>query len=346
MALLSSQKDYYKLFSQHGAGENLVQLQPKIMALLFNIAYVDIFEKNLICASQAICALTPKGYYAISFSDMNALSDITEEAAYQYLEESGALLATSEFAMYLRKLCDLHRKRFKYHCILQTQPFATNEQIAPRSLLEYGICESQLLFNWMFWRKWMYDIDNRSAQETGYLFEPVLASCIGGTSLSHLASPVKRLDEQGRATEKGRQIDCFVKRGDVSYAYELKMRVSIAASGQGRFKEELSFPQEAAVAGIIPVLVVFDPTDSPLLKKLAEAYLKYHGEVYIGDCAWTHLKEQAGHIMTRFVEKYVEPPIRNMEQADIHVPQQIVLQATDDTIVISDGTQNKYEIQR
>jgi hypothetical protein len=28
--------------------------------------------------------------------------------------------------------------------------------------------------------EWLYDIDNRSAQETGYLFEPILAAAIGG----------------------------------------------------------------------------------------------------------------------------------------------------------------------
>lgn len=85
-----------------------------------------------------------------------------------------------DFALYIQNLCALHRRRVKYRRILEIQPLAQADQIGPRSLLEFGSCDTELLFSWMTWRKWIYDIDNRSAQETGYLFEPVLASCLGG----------------------------------------------------------------------------------------------------------------------------------------------------------------------
>ena len=57
-------------------------------------------------------------------------------------------------------------------------------QVGPRSLLEFGGLQDSLLASWIVWRKWIYDIDNRAAQETGYLFEPVLASCLGGEPLA------------------------------------------------------------------------------------------------------------------------------------------------------------------
>jgi len=86
-----------------------------------------------------------------------------------------------DFFVYLNCLLELHKKRRKYALILQLQPFPTMVQISPRSLIEYGCnFEDEALASWLTWRKFFYDIDNRSAQETGYLFEPILAAAIGG----------------------------------------------------------------------------------------------------------------------------------------------------------------------
>jgi len=52
--------------------------------------------------------------------------------------------------------------------------------------------------------------------------------------------------------------------------YEFKIRVTIAASGQGRWAEELSFPEDARAAGFDPMLVVFDSTDNEKLAQLCE----------------------------------------------------------------------------
>jgi hypothetical protein len=62
----------------------------------------------------------------------------------------------------------------------------------------------------------------------------------------------KRVNESGKVTADGRQIDCLDV--DAKIAYEFKLRVTIAASGQGRFAEELSFPVECRAAGLTPVL--------------------------------------------------------------------------------------------
>lgn len=148
-------------------------------------------------------------------------------------------------------------------------------QIGPRSILEHGICSDRLLSNWMLWRKWIYDIDNRAAQETGYLFEPILASCLGGVPVGAKNSPVKRLDEDGIPKVGGRQIDCMVS--DRNHIYEFKLRVTIAASGQGRFSEELSFPKECLAAGFTPILIVLDPTPSAHLTELGQAFIDSGG---------------------------------------------------------------------
>ena len=89
------------------------------------------------------------------------------------------------------------------------------------------------------------------------------------------------------------------------------MRVTIAASGQGRFKEELSFPYEAKESGMTPILVVFDETESALLTKLKAQFKHYGGKCFVGQAAWDML----------YVDK------------------------NDDSIIISDGS-NQYKIGR
>jgi GNAT superfamily N-acetyltransferase len=172
----------------------------------------------------------------------------------------------ADFRLYFENLATLHKRRLKYQRILSGQPKPTMNQVGPRSLLEFGGVHHGLLGSWLIWRKWIFDVDNRAAQETGYLFEPVLASCLGGEAVGSRNSPVKRLNERNEPTEEGRQIDCY--DGESQLAYEFKLRVTIAASGQGRFAEELSFPREARAAGLTPVLIVLDPTPSPRLDEL------------------------------------------------------------------------------
>jgi len=133
--------------------------------------------------------------------------------------------------MFFACLATLHKARLKYEVILKSQPIPTLEQVGPRGLLQYGKMSPKALAGFMFWRKWFFDIDNRAGQETGYLFEPVIANAIGGTPVSAARSPVRR----HRDNKKGRQVDCLLG----TKAYELKIRVTIAASGQGRWGEEI-----------------------------------------------------------------------------------------------------------
>lgn len=209
-----------------------------------------------------------------------------------------------DFATYFRCVCEIHKRRRKYDLILSFQPFPTSDQIAPRALLEFGLSDPAALATWLTWRKWLFDLDNRAGQETGYLFEPILAAALGGVPFPAKKSPVKRAGD----ASKGRQVDCVVERD----AYEFKIRVTIAASGQGRWGEELAFPVDCATSGFRPILVVLDPTPNPRLSDLAKAFRAVDGLVYIGDEAWAHLEERSGPIMAVFLENYVRRPVADI----------------------------------
>ncbi len=202
--------------------------------------------------------------------------------------------------MYFACLAALHKARLKYQQILKRQPIPTMDQVGPRGLLQFGTMTAKALTGFMLWRKWMFDIDNRAGQETGYLFEPIIANAIGGVAYSATKSPVRRHGDAG----KGRQVDCIVDRR----AYEIKMRVTIAASGQGRWGEELEFPIDARKSGYQPVLIVFDPTENDKLAQLSAAFRAQKGEVFVGAKAWKHLDAAAGSTMAQFLERYVRTP--------------------------------------
>lgn len=202
---------------------------------------------------------------------------------------------------YFACLAALHKARLKYERILQTQPFPTIDQVGPRALLQFGSISPRALLALLIWRKWMFDIDNRAGQETGYLFEPIIANAIGGVPASSRKSPIRRRDKPG----EGRQVDCL--RGN--NAYEFKLRVTIAASGQGRWREELDFPADCVSSGYVPVLIVLDPTPNRKLTELTKAFVDQRGEVYIGAEAWRHLEALAGETMANFLRRYVHTPL-------------------------------------
>lgn len=344
MAVTRQQKVFYKTFSQHGSGVAMVEIEPKDVVLLIHIAYMDIFENEPKWFSEPFCRLAKESFYMITPEKVADLPSVSVEEAINYLQFSGATNTENVIYLYLKNLSELWCKRFKFYNILKTQPFPLTEQIGPRCLLEYGNCEDTLLFSWMSWRKLIYDIDNRSAQETGYLFEPILASCLGGESVSHRHSPIKRIDDNGNPTMEGRQIDCRIEES--KEAYELKLRVTIAASGQGRFSEEMSFPYEARMAGFTPVLIVFDPTPSALLERLKAKYVEEGGRYAIGEDAWNMLTDRAGREMGKYIIKYIKPPISKMDEIRPAIPTNIHLTASENYISISDDAGNCYNIPR
>ena len=249
----------------------------------------------------------PAEYYSLDLEWFTASNDkVTPHDVVDMLEYGKTL--DKDFITYLECLAELHKRRRKYGMILQHQPLPTMVQVSPSALREYGPdWQPEALASWLTWRKFFYDLDNRSAQETGYLFEPILAAAIGGEPKSAKEAVVKRT---GDAT-KGRQVDCwkYDATTGVSLAYELKLRVTIAASGQGRFAEELSFPADCLSSGATPVLVVLDPTENEKLTALQKAYRDAGGEAYVGDAAWNHLEDEAGATMAKFIERYIRVPV-------------------------------------
>lgn len=339
----SPQKEFYRQFSQHGSGDAKVEISPTEIVLLLFIAHYDIYNCYPSSKYSSIRELASKGFYLIRFSEIKDLCEVTEDECFALLEKGGATNISNSIYLYLKNLCELYRRRYKYENILITQPFPTADQIAPRSLLEYGKCDNRLLATWLEWRKWFFDVDNRCGQETGYVFEPILASCLGGVPVSHSHSPVKRLDSFGHKTNEGRQIDCYI--AETHEVYELKMRVTIAASGQGRFKEEMSFPREAKESGMKPILVVFDDTESARLTELKNQFEKNGGACYIGQKAWNMLFERAGKEMSLFIKKYIYPPIQEMESLINSNPDTVHIEKKENAIVIKD-CRSKYVISR
>lgn len=339
------QRAFYRIFSRHGIGDAQVVISPKEVVLLTVISLRDLsLSVDFLYADPApFIDVASKGFYRISREDIDRLPAVTEEQCYEFMDSSGVTDVSNVLFLYVKNLCDLYRRRVKYVSILSSQRFASADQIAPRSILEYGNCDEALLADWLQWRKLIYDLDNRSAQETGYTFEPILASCLGGESVSAKLSPVRRIDEAGNRTDNGRQIDCYIP--ETKEAFELKMRVTIAASGQGRFSEEMSFPYEARQAGLKPVLVVFDGSPSALLTKLSNRYLECGGECFIGDEAWRMLEEHAGEEMGLFISRYIYPPIASMNENLSSKPDGITLGYVDDRIVIF-NSQSEYRIER
>ncbi|MBX0327286.1 hypothetical protein K2Z83_06280 [Oscillochloris sp. ZM17-4] len=228
-------------------------------------------------------------------------------------------------------LATLHKARLKYERILQSQAIPTIDQVGPRGLLQYGTLSTSGLVGLLFWRKWMFDIDNRAGQETGYVFEPIIAYAIGGVPYSAKKSPVKR----GGRGDQGRQVDCVIN----DKAYEIKIRVTIAASGQGRWHEELEFPKDCQASGYQPVLVVLDPTPNSKLDELSRAFISAGGEAYIGMQAWNHLAEAAGSTMAAFLELYVHQPLRSLVSAVRDELPELRLRFDQDNIVMEIGTE-------
>lgn len=335
--------EFYKLFSEHGSGDAKVCISPKEILVLLYITTTDLGVDSPKFEEDSYKSVAMKGFYQVSHDDIDKLTNLTDDECFSLMEQCGVTDYHNASFLYMKNLCALYRRRVKYYYILKTQLFPNAEQIVPRSLLEYGNCENQLLADWLEWRKWIFDIDNRSAQETGYVFEPILASCLGGESVSDKLSPVKRIDANGNETANGRQIDCYIKA--LKEVYELKMRVTIAASGQGRFNEEMSFPYEAKIAGLTPILVVFDGNESELLTKLKKEYEKQGGKCYIGKDAWEMLRKRAGHEMGIFIDKYIYPPINSMENLLHSNPCDILLSKKDSKIVIS-GSDSEYILNR
>jgi len=265
-----------------GAGGQAVSLTDSVVRALVAVTVRDLSLPSL----TGLGTMDSREFYEFAPHELSLEGETAGLDAYEALVQIGL----PDTDMYFLSLAVLHRARLKFANILRFQATPSLEQVGPRGLLQYGDLSAEALGALLILRKWMYDIDNRAAQETGYLFEPIMAGAIGGSPIPAASSPVRR-----GGTGRGRQVDCL--RG--GEAYEIKIRVTIAASGQGRWGEELSFPADCKASGFTPVLLVLDGTENSKLSELARTFRQHGGSAYLGEDAWAHLEDElcgrAGH---------------------------------------------------
>lgn len=310
-----------------------IELTGLELARLIGVIYKDTNSTHMLQDFVSTQIVPDHNYYdtEISWFEQNYALNNTDYILL-FLQAKNEI---ADFTTYLRCLSELHKRRKKYAKILKAQPIPTMVQVSPRSLLEFGGLQIDALASWITWLKWFYDLDNRSAQESGYLFEPILAAALGGAPASGRNSPIRRTGDD----KKRRQVDCILIRPDgVRIAYEFKLRVTIAASGQGRFSEEIGFATDCVNSNYRPILVVLDPTPNPRLADLETAFRNVGGEAYVGINAWEHLEREAGTTMANFIELYVREPIRQVSGYENHLLDFTAKRLEDGNIEIKLGT--------
>lgn len=323
MGLTKVQENIWQRSRAAGSGAQSVVLTDPACAYLLGVIALDLgFSEHF----PEVPATLPSLFTATEL-DALVLPYANPRALFERLV---ALDANAD--MYYACLASLQKARLKYEAILRTQPIPTIEQVGPRGLLQFGKLSPAALAALLFWRKWIFDIDNRAGQETGYLFEPIIAHAVGGTPIPARRSPVRSRHNE----KKGRQIDCLLE----NKAYELKIRVTIAASGQGRWREELDFPGDCRHSGYTPALLVLDSTPNPKLAEIEAQFRSHGGEVYVGEMAWQHLDALAGPTMAKFLEKYVRGPIDQLiREAPTDLPEMVArMRETNISITIGDET--------
>ncbi len=265
MGLTKTRQTIWEKARAYGSGDQAVCLDDEMCAYLVARIVHDIGLQN---EFPELPAIIPS-FFETEDLDSLVVEGVDPKDIFERLVNRNA-----DSDMYFACLSTLHKARLKYETILETQPMPTLEQVGPRGLLQFGKLSPSSLAGFLFWRKWFFDIDNRAGQETGYLFEPVIAYAVGGTPVPARKSPIKRHKDK----KKGRQVDCILDKK----AYEIKIRVTIAASGQGRWREELDFPIDCRESGYTPVLLVLDGTVNPKLKELENSFLSQNGTVQFG----------------------------------------------------------------
>lgn len=303
-----------------GAGQSVYLDDGALMAL------IGMLERD-ICRSAVLKTLPDihrgaHAYYDTPIEDF--LRPDQGDFIAVYLE---AVQKIPDFETLFECLCEIHKRRVKYHRIKSSQPLPEIEQISPRAILEFGMIDAEAQRSWLIWRKWLYDLDNRAAQETGYLFEPIMARALGGEPYDAKTSPIRREGDDG----KGRQVDCINGR----LAYEFKVRLTDAPSGRGRINEEMSFASDCQASGFIPVLLVLQNDASHgRVEHICDAYRAQGGAAYVGEEAWAYLQEQAGEAMTRFIDGYIRRVLEDVSRVE-HELMDLTLQARGDEINIS-----------
>lgn len=212
-----------------------------------------------------------------------------------------------DFERVFECLCEIHKRRVKFAQIRETQPLPQIDELAPRGMLEFGLASPEATAALLRLRKHFYDIDNRAAQETAFLFMKIAAHAMGGTRHTSRTSPIRR----STGSRQRRPVDFIVGNS----AYDFKCRMTEAPSRRARFHDELLFPRDCNVSGYRPVLLALHKLEGERSEQLLDAYQRYGGTAYTGEDAWRHLKDSSGPMMSMFLEHYVLGHISRISQA-------------------------------
>ena len=103
MTATRQQRTFYRTFSQHGTGSAMVELEPKDVALLVHISYLDIFEKAAEWFDERFFNIAQRDFYKIERKDVDALPELTVDGAIRYLQLSGVTDTENIIYLYMKK---------------------------------------------------------------------------------------------------------------------------------------------------------------------------------------------------------------------------------------------------
>lgn len=195
-------------------------------------------------------------------------------------------------------LAEIYKRRLRFAHILSHTQIPSAVELGHRSLIEFGNTPKEIS-DQLRLRKMLYDIDNRSAQESAFLYMKIMASVLGGEIVHARNSPILR----DGSSHFRRSVDCIAGRR----AYDFKARMTDAPSRRARFQDEMSFARDCFVSGYTPVLLVLNQLPGQRPVEMIEVFERYEGEVYIGDEAWDHVREVSGTILSKFLDRFVHP---------------------------------------
>lgn len=195
-------------------------------------------------------------------------------------------------------LIEIYKRRLRFAHILSEAHAPSPVDLVHRSLIEFGNDPKQIS-DLLRMRKMVYDIDNRSAQESAYLYMTIMASVLGGQTVTSRNSPILK----NGSNHERRSVDCIAGRR----AYDFKARMTEAPSRRARFEDEMSFARDCFTSGYVPVLLVLNQLPGQRPMEMIEVFERYEGEIYIGEHAWEHVRDVAGPVLSKFLDKFVHP---------------------------------------
>ncbi len=167
MVLTKSQMTLFEKARRRGAGDQGISLSDSAIRGLVAVVSRDLALEGVVDPDP----FEDRSYFEIPVDSLALDGEISALGSFERLLELGPI----DTDMFFFSLAALHRARLKFANIVALQAIPSLEQVGPRGLLQFGDLDSKALGSLLILRKWMFDIDNRAVQETGYLFEPMIA---------------------------------------------------------------------------------------------------------------------------------------------------------------------------